>query len=104
MVKRLLQRWLGVEQNSEDIKGLNNLYRNLASIGVDVHFREPHMILVYSHINGGQLRHINAEFANLQELNAFVKRLEAEFRTSRTTWDLPHGMDRRLFSDTEARP
>jgi hypothetical protein len=99
MLKRLLRRWLGIDQNSEDINGLNNLYRNLASIGVDVHFKEPHMILVYSRLNGGQLRHISAEFASLQDLNAFVKRLESEFRTTRTTWDLPRGMDRRLFMD-----
>lgn len=70
---------------------LEDLYKNLAAIGVDVHFKEPHMILIFSHIGGGQIRHIPAHFSNLTDLNEFCRRLKNQFNTDRITFDLPHG-------------
>lgn len=93
-IKRKLRQWLGVEKNAQDIKCLNGLYGNLVNIGVDVHFKEPHMILIYSRLNGGQLRHVEADFKNLRDLDDFVRELKARYRTDRETWDTPRGMMR----------
>lgn len=97
-IKYKLRQWLGVEENTQSIKCLNELYGNLVSIGVDVHFKEPHMILIYSKLNGGQLRHIEASFDNLYQLNNFVKDLRERFRTDRETWDFPCGVSKEFKS------
>jgi len=88
--------WLGIERNADiiyshekDIAILNGTIKNLVNIGIDVHFKSPHMILVYSKLNGGQLRHIDADFKDLRELQRFVTELRNRFKTDYTTWDAP---------------
>jgi hypothetical protein len=101
-----LRKWLGIARNLELIRYNEQAIRtnekeiaynqvvtkNLASIGVDVHFKEPHMILIYSKLNGGQLRHISAEFKDLQELNQFVKELKFRYNTDKVTLDAHYSM------------
>ncbi len=95
-----LRNWLGIEllkyevglQLSE-IKELKKLYSNLVSIGVDVHFKEPHMILIYSKLNGGQLRHIEADFKDLRELQHLVNVLKDKYRAREATYDTPFGAE-----------
>lgn len=89
-VKSRLRRWLGIERHEDRLDDLNQLYSDLVSIGVDVHFKEPHMILIYSRLKGGQLRHIDANFESLAELNDFVKWLKEKYKTEKTTWDVPY--------------
>ena len=52
-LRKKLRCWLGIET---DIEKLNVLYSNLTSIGIDVHFKSPHMILIFSRLKGGQIR------------------------------------------------
>lgn len=70
---------------------LEELTKNLVTIGVDVHFREPNMILIFSHINGGQIRHIDANFTSMHELNALVSELKVRYHTTRVVVDMPPG-------------
>lgn len=101
-LKRKIREWLGVEDQVErlfasdrslnkQLQWLGELTHDLVSIGVDVHFKEPHMILIYSRLNGGQIREIRADFRNVQDLNEFVKQLQARFNTDSVVWDKPHG-------------
>lgn len=76
---------------------LEELTRNLVTIGVDVHFREPNMILIFSKINGGQIRHIDATFKDARELRNFVEELKVRFHTTNVVMDLPAGMPREAF-------
>lgn len=85
---RLLEENASLQRRIHYLEGV---YKNLASIGVDVHFKEPHMIVIYSHLGGGQIRHIPAYFNNLTELNEYCRRLRKEFNTERIIFDLPHG-------------
>ena len=59
MVKKKLRSWLGIKDNLYEIEiaNLRTLYSNLTSIGVDVHFKSPSMIIVFSKLKGGQIRH-----------------------------------------------
>jgi hypothetical protein len=86
-LKKRLRAWLGIDSLESEIKDLVN-------IGVDVHFTHPHMILIYSRLKGGQLRHIDAQFNNIAELNAFVTELRRKFNTRITTWDAPPNLRR----------
>ena len=88
-VRGKIARWLGIDKQRMDIDTLLNEYNNLVSIGVDVHFKSPHMILVYSDLGGGQLRHIEASFDNLKELTEFVNSLRLRFKTNRVIFDSP---------------
>ncbi len=87
-IKRKLRNWLGIEE-------LDKHYRDLVSIGVDVHFKKPHMILIYSHLNGGLIKHIDAAFDNLQDLTELVRELEDRYKTRRTIWDVPRPANNR---------
>ncbi len=100
-IRRKLRSWLGillVEEtvglNKAAVLSLEKLYSDLVSIGVDVHFTKPHMILIYSKINGGQLRHIDAHFDNLKELNEFCHHLREKYNTKMQTNDIPPGLPR----------
>lgn len=92
-LKRKLRKWIGLDGDVESLKAnmksLENTMQDLVSIGVDVHFKEPHMILIYSRLNGGQLRHIDADFKDIRDLDEFVRALRDRFKTSRETWDVP---------------
>lgn len=100
-LKMKLRRWLGVEHDKElATKILNSQIKetarlalrldDLVSIGVDVHFKgEPHMILIYSRINGGQLREIQASFDNIADLNKAVKEIAARYGARQVTVDMP---------------
>ena len=101
LIRRKWRKWSGLEEEKAArrvlqtrIIDLERLYSDLVSIGVDVHFKEPHMILIYSKINGGQLRHIEASFGNLKELNEFCRSLREKYKTKMQTNDLPPGMPR----------
>lgn len=100
-LKRKWREWSGLAEEEEArrilqtrVIQLERLYSNLVSIGVDVHFKEPHMILIYSKLNGGQLRHIEVDFKNMQELDIFTKHLREKYRTQIETRDLPYGFRR----------
>lgn len=96
-IKNKLRKWLGVESQESHIRRLEVLTRDLVSIGVDIHFKEPHMILIYSRLNGGQIREIRADFRDMRELQQFVEGLKVRFNTSSVTVDRPMGMDKRFF-------
>ena len=78
-----------IYRHENEIKKLEKLTNDLVSIGVDVNFKEPHMILIYSRLNGGQIREIPAQFDNLRDLEEFVKELKERYRTKVETWDKP---------------
>jgi hypothetical protein len=94
----MLRIWLGIEslevsskRLSEEFSRQDELLKDLVSIGVDVHFKSPHMILVYSAIKGGQIRHIEAKFDDLRDLRNFTEYLRRKFNTEKVTWDGPLG-------------
>ena len=93
-LRKKLKKWLGIKTNEIDIERLDILYSDLTSIGVDVHFKKPHMILIFSKLNGGQIRHIDADFDNMQELNSLVKALKKRYKPKDIFYDLPHGMNK----------
>jgi hypothetical protein len=76
------------------VDSLEKFYQDVVHIGVDVHFKSPHMILIYTRLGGGQIREIEANFENLRELNQFCQQLKSAFRTDQMTIDLPHGIPR----------
>jgi len=92
-----LRMWLGIYNNDCKINRLNNLYKDLIFIGVDVHFKSPHMILIYSPLKGGQIREIKADFKNMKDLNDFVLELRNRFNTDNITFDLPIHLQRSRF-------
>ena len=50
------------------------------------------MIIIFSKLNGGQIRHIDADFNNLKDLNNFTKELKDKYRIKHETWDIPTNM------------
>lgn len=84
-----LSNWLGVDSYELRVRELEVLYRDLVSIGVDVHFKDPSMILIYSHLKGGQIRQISANFESIAELNDLVERLKHKYKTSIVIRDMP---------------
>lgn len=88
-LRNKLRQWLGIERNSEVIYKQDKLLNDLVHIGVDVHFKKPHMILIFSKLNGGQIRHIDADFKDIHELRQFVQEMKERYKTTHTTWDLP---------------
>lgn len=102
-IKRKLRKWLGVESNTEDIESsrigiavLDTLYADLTNIGIDVHFKSPSMILIFSQINGGQIRHIEADFKDLRELNRVAHDLKQQYRPRNIFYDAPPYLRERL--------
>ncbi len=98
-IKNKLRKYLGINEVNKKITSLNHRinylstqYKDLVSIGIDVHFKSPHMILIYSKINGGQLKHIDVNFKDLQELLKLVKELKERYNTKVTTYDVPPSM------------
>lgn len=91
-IKNKIRRWLRLDKIELEIRRLDKLNADLVNIGVDVHFKHPHMVLVYSRLNGGQLRHIDINFSNLNDLEFFVKETKRKYNTEVETWDLPHGV------------
>lgn len=106
-LKSKIQHWLDISdmqisiqhlnrRSNEAVDDINKLDRrttDLVSIGVDVHFKEPHMILIYSRLNGGQIREISARFDSLADLTRAVREIEERYGSRRsTTWDAPIGM------------
>jgi hypothetical protein len=56
------------------------------------------MVILYSKLNGGQIRQIPVHFENLVELNRFVRELKERYQTKVGVWDV--GMHRGLpFTD-----
>ncbi|GAF91586.1 unnamed protein product, partial [marine sediment metagenome] len=67
----------------------NDALNDLVHIGVDIHFKEPHMILVYTKLNGGAIYHIPANFKDTRDLLSFVRYLKDRYRTQEVTYDAP---------------
>lgn len=89
-LKNKIQSWLGITENFREIKQLSELYADLTSIGIDVNFKEPHMILIFSKLNGGQIRHIECHFDNLMQLNKLAKELKQRYKPKHIYWDAPY--------------
>ena len=79
------------------INRLEELYKDLVSIGVDIHFKEPTMILIYSELNGGYIKHIPVKFESMVELHKFIQELKYRFNTDRVFVDPPAGFRGRDF-------
>ena len=90
-MRNKLRKWLGIQQNETNIANLDHRLCGLTTMGVDVHFKSPHMILIFSKINGGQIRHVDADFKDLRELNDFTKQLKEKYRPKDIFYDVPHG-------------
>jgi len=88
-LKNKLRVWLGITENQRRIKSTEDNLVGLTSIGVDVHFKSPHMILIFSKLKGGQIRHIEADFKNMRELQDLVERLKTTYKPQRVWWDCP---------------
>lgn len=86
-----IRQYLGIEDNSWEIVRQKQLISDLVHIGVDVYFKSPHMILIYSKLKGGQIRHIDVNFNNLNDLHECVKLLKEKYQTKHDTWDCPSG-------------
>lgn len=96
MLKTKIKKWLGIRQNDEDIDELFELYKNLVSIGVDVNFKSPHTIIIYSKLNGGMIQHIDVNFKDLKELQIFIEWLKRKYNTEKVWYDVPNDL-RRYF-------
>ena len=93
------RKWLRIDKMQESLNGVHDriaklykLNKDLASIGVDVHFKEPHKILIYTRLGGGQICEVPVTFDNLRELNECVDMLRQRYNTSDVLYDTPHGM------------
>ena len=86
-LRNKLRKWLGIEENCRLIQENSETIKNLVSIGVDVHFKEPHMILIYSKLRGGQIRHIPVRLDNIRDLQNLVQELKNRYKTNVETWD-----------------
>lgn len=84
-----IKDFLGISSQEREIAELKGKIHNLTHIGVDVHFKTPSMILIYSRLNGGQIKHIDANFLTVDELVSFVEELKYRFDTDRVLFDLP---------------
>jgi len=95
-LREKLTGWLGIDEASRHIyrhenkiKDLENVISDLVHIGVDVNFKEPHMIIIYSKLKGGQMRLIPAQFDNLKDLEDYVSYLKEKYKTKMERWDTP---------------
>ena len=93
--------WLGIAELNRKINliemkqtSLSKTIEDLVSIGIDVHFTKPSMILIYSKLNGGQIRHIDANFESIRDLDKFIIELQQRFRTEIVTLDTHPGFRR----------
>ena len=96
--------WLGVDDLvskyyplSRRVLAQEILTKNLVNIGVDVHFKEPHMILIYTRLNGGMIKEIPAHFDNMKQLQEVVGMLKAKFNTDIVSVDAPSGFNTDYF-------
>ena len=94
-----LRKWLGIELLLRDVATTHNMVINATSrldvattIGVDVHFKSPHIIIIFSKLNGGQIRHIDAQFNNIKDLQRLVKELEERYKPGQTVYDMPSSL------------
>lgn len=109
MTRKLLRKiktWLGITKLEKEIEQLHRdqdaLERKLRSLdkwtkdvtgmGIDVHFKEPHMILIFTRMGGGQIRHIPVDLQNMRDLNDLVKELKYRYRVVKPFWDCPPHM------------
>jgi len=88
-LRKKFKKWLGIDKTEKEIERLKRLYSDLVHIGVDAHFKEPHMILIYSKLKGGQISHISANFDNIKELHACIRELKSKYHTKKEIWDDP---------------
>ncbi len=91
-IKRKIRGWLEIHHMAHEIEVMKKLHSDLVAIGVDAHFKEESMIIIFSHLNGGQVRHIPARFDNIRDLGRFVEHLKCTFRTDRVFVDAPHDL------------
>lgn len=97
-LKEKLRKWLGVQYNQDQIiylRGKYNILENRTSdifeMGIDVHFKSPHMILIFSRVNGGQIRHIDIDIKDFRELQKITEELKYRYglREKEPFWDTP---------------
>ena len=85
-IKKKLQDWLGI---TEIIEG------PVVGMGVDVSctMREPHMIMVFTKLNGGSVRFIPVNVGSSRELEDMVKSLKVQYGIREVHYDAPPGWD-----------
>jgi len=98
-IRTKIRKWLGLAEleDAMTVAALEleeahiklDAIRDLVHVGVDVHFKEPHMVLIYSKLNGGQIRHIPVGIENLAELRSMVEEIKARYHTQEVIWDAP---------------
>lgn len=95
-LKNKLRHWLGIEsieksynKHDNQLFDLNERLSSAMSIGVDVHFKKPHMIIIFSSLKGGQIRHIDTYFNNIKDLELLVKELKLKYKPRNVFWDTP---------------
>jgi hypothetical protein len=81
-----------IKKADQRITSLETFVQDIVNLGVDVHFKTPHMILIYTRLGGGQIREIEAQFEDLKALDEFVRELRTRFRTNNVTVDMPFGL------------
>ena len=82
-----------VRTNEKIVCAVDARTRDLVHIGVDVHFKSPHMILIYSKLKGGQLRHIDVDLKDMNHLHTAVREIKQRYGTRKEIWDTPHHWD-----------
>lgn len=84
------QRILALEEKVSDVKAQNNrLFKQvhsqkqtiaeLTKMGVDIHFKEPHLIFIVSTVGGGSIRHIPTKIDTMQDLRNMVHDLKERY-------------------------
>lgn len=91
-LKNKLVVWLGLSEMRNDIEKVKQVVGAATTIGVDVNFGSPHMIIVFSKLNGGQIRHIDAQFDGLKELEEFVRVIKERYGARKMVYDMPNSI------------
>lgn len=65
---------------------------NSLEIGVDIHMKTPHMILIWSSLNGGMIKHIETNIKDMRALREMIKEIKNTYGCRNVTFDAPRGM------------
>jgi hypothetical protein len=100
-LKRKLRKFLELDKLEHNVvRAENNIdvlqerTENLFNMGVDVHFKSDHMILIYSKLNGGQIRHIDVDVKDMRHLKHICDSLKSAYGIRQTFYDVPYGVDK----------
>lgn len=97
-MKKLIKRWLGIDDIERKIDYINDTINNLVNIGIDTDFNAQTQIIICSKLNGGQVRIISSYFTNIKDLENFVDNIKAKFRTEVAQYDVPNNLRKYLYS------